>query len=162
MIAADVATLLPDDFLVKVDRASMAHGLEVRPPLLDHELLELAARIPSRLEGPRRRDQVDLQAGLSPDVCRRRSSDRPEAGLRDPDRRLAPRPAAPDVRVGGPRSGPAVGDLIDQAVARGFIIPTWPDGPARGTCSGALLVLARVGQSATSAGTAGSFPATAR
>jgi asparagine synthase (glutamine-hydrolysing) len=48
MIAADVATVLPDDFLVKVDRASMANGLEVRPPLLDHELLELAARIPSR------------------------------------------------------------------------------------------------------------------
>jgi asparagine synthase (glutamine-hydrolysing) len=48
MIAADVAVVLPDDFLVKVDRASMAHGLEVRPPLLDHELLELAARIPSR------------------------------------------------------------------------------------------------------------------
>jgi asparagine synthase (glutamine-hydrolysing) len=47
MIAGDVATLLPDDYLVKVDRASMAHGLEVRPPLLDHELLQLAARIPS-------------------------------------------------------------------------------------------------------------------
>lgn len=50
MIAADVGTVLPDDFLVKVDRASMANGLEVRPPLLDHELLELAARIPSRLK----------------------------------------------------------------------------------------------------------------
>lgn len=48
MIAADISTVLPDDFLVKVDRASMAHGLEVRPPFLDHELLELAARIPSR------------------------------------------------------------------------------------------------------------------
>jgi asparagine synthase (glutamine-hydrolysing) len=48
MIAADVATILPDDFLVKVDRASMAHGLELRPPLLDHELLELAGRVPSR------------------------------------------------------------------------------------------------------------------
>lgn len=47
MIAADVATMLPDDYLVKVDRASMANGLEVRPPLLDHELMELAARIPS-------------------------------------------------------------------------------------------------------------------
>src|SRR5262249_42344253 len=47
MIAADVATRLPDDYLVKVDRASMAWGLEVRPPLLDHELLELAARIPA-------------------------------------------------------------------------------------------------------------------
>lgn len=48
MLAADVNTFLPDDFLVKVDRASMAAGLEARPPLLDHELLELAARIPSR------------------------------------------------------------------------------------------------------------------
>jgi asparagine synthase (glutamine-hydrolysing) len=47
MMAADVGTILPDDFLVKVDRASMAHGLEVRPPLLDHELMELAARIPA-------------------------------------------------------------------------------------------------------------------
>jgi len=50
MISADVATMLPDDYLVKVDRASMAYGLEVRPPLLDHELLELAVRIPSRLK----------------------------------------------------------------------------------------------------------------
>ncbi|MCI0684583.1 MAG: asparagine synthase (glutamine-hydrolyzing) [Gemmataceae bacterium] len=50
MIAADVDVLLPDDYLVKVDRASMAHGLEARPPLLDHELLELTARIPSHLK----------------------------------------------------------------------------------------------------------------
>ncbi len=48
MIAADVATRLPDHYLVKVDRVSMACGLEVRPPLLDHELLELAATIPAR------------------------------------------------------------------------------------------------------------------
>lgn len=48
MINADVGMLLPDDFLTKVDRASMAVGLEARPPLVDHELLELAARIPSR------------------------------------------------------------------------------------------------------------------
>jgi asparagine synthase (glutamine-hydrolysing) len=50
MIAADVANLLPDDFLTKIDRASMACGLEVRPPLVDHELLELAASIPSDLK----------------------------------------------------------------------------------------------------------------
>jgi asparagine synthase (glutamine-hydrolysing) len=50
MLATDTAMLLPDDFLTKVDRASMAHGLEVRPPLVDHELLELAARVPSRLK----------------------------------------------------------------------------------------------------------------
>ena len=50
MLAADTAVLLPDDFLTKVDRASMACGLEVRPPLVDHELLELAATVPSRLK----------------------------------------------------------------------------------------------------------------
>jgi asparagine synthase (glutamine-hydrolysing) len=50
MLAADTAVLLTDDFLTKVDRASMACGLEVRPPLVDHELLELAATIPSRFK----------------------------------------------------------------------------------------------------------------
>jgi asparagine synthase (glutamine-hydrolysing) len=50
MIATDVNLLLPDDFLTKVDRASMSCGLEVRPPLVDHELLELAAQIPSDLK----------------------------------------------------------------------------------------------------------------
>jgi asparagine synthase (glutamine-hydrolysing) len=46
----DIMSYLPDDLLVKVDIASMAHGLEARPPLLDHELVELTARIPSNLK----------------------------------------------------------------------------------------------------------------
>ena len=50
MISSDMATLLPDDYLVKVDRASMANGLEVRPPLLDHEFLEVCARVPSKFK----------------------------------------------------------------------------------------------------------------
>jgi asparagine synthase (glutamine-hydrolysing) len=44
---ADLKVYLPNDPLVKVDRMSMAHSLEIRCPLLDHRLVELAFRIPT-------------------------------------------------------------------------------------------------------------------
>lgn len=42
----DIRSYLLDDLLVKVDRMSMAHGLEVRSPLLDQRLVEFAVRLP--------------------------------------------------------------------------------------------------------------------
>jgi asparagine synthase (glutamine-hydrolysing) len=47
---ADFHTYLPDDLMVKVDVASMAHGLESRAPLLDHVLIEWAASIPAAVK----------------------------------------------------------------------------------------------------------------
>ncbi len=58
MMAADALIYMPQDILVKVDRASMAHSVEVRAPLLDHKLVEFAFSLPRRwhrrgLEGKR-------------------------------------------------------------------------------------------------------------
>lgn len=46
----DYKTYLPGDINVKVDRASMAHSLEVREPLMDHRLIEWAATLPSSVK----------------------------------------------------------------------------------------------------------------
>jgi asparagine synthase (glutamine-hydrolysing) len=46
----DIKTYLTDDILVKVDRMSMAHALEVRAPLLDHKFLEFTAALPPSMK----------------------------------------------------------------------------------------------------------------
>jgi len=49
---ADLNIYLPNDVLVKVDRMSMQHGLEVRCPLLDREVIEFAFRLPTERKMP--------------------------------------------------------------------------------------------------------------
>lgn len=46
----DISTYLPDDLLFKMDTASMVNSLEVRAPFLNHELLELTAKMPHELK----------------------------------------------------------------------------------------------------------------
>lgn len=50
LLYVDAKLYLADDILVKVDRASMANSLEVRVPILDHELVEFAAKIPPEMK----------------------------------------------------------------------------------------------------------------
>jgi asparagine synthase (glutamine-hydrolysing) len=48
MMLTDLTVQLPDQFLVKVDRATMASGVEARVPLLDEKLVKLAVRLPAK------------------------------------------------------------------------------------------------------------------
>ena len=50
LLYVDLKTWLANDMLVKVDRMSMANGLEIRCPLLDHRLIEFATTVPSELK----------------------------------------------------------------------------------------------------------------
>jgi asparagine synthase (glutamine-hydrolysing) len=61
----DTGLYLPDDLLVKVDIASMAHSLEARSPFLDHEFMEFAATIPSDLKVRGRTKKYILKRALS-------------------------------------------------------------------------------------------------
>lgn len=50
MMYCDTKSYLPDDILCKVDRAAMAHGLEVRSPFLDHRVAQVAVRLPLEMK----------------------------------------------------------------------------------------------------------------
>ena len=61
----DARTYLPDDLLVKADRASMATSLELRSPLLDHQVLELGVSLPDSLRLEGRRGKVALRRAFA-------------------------------------------------------------------------------------------------
>jgi len=63
---ADLHTYLPDDLLVKIDVASMAHGLETRSPLLDHVFVEWAVGLPDRLKLARGTSKALFKSAMAP------------------------------------------------------------------------------------------------
>ena len=83
--AADIQFYMTDNVLAKVDRMSMAHSLEVRCPLLDHRILEFAAKLSTGLK-------MDLRHGKLP-LRRLASSRLPRAIVAAPKRGFSP-PAA--------------------------------------------------------------------
>jgi len=70
ILALDFSTYMPGSVLTKVDRASMAHGLEVRPPMLDNEMIDWAFSLPSeyKVRGMRGKHLLKMAAaGRIPD-----------------------------------------------------------------------------------------------
>jgi asparagine synthase (glutamine-hydrolysing) len=79
----DTTTYLPGDLMVKADRTSMAHGLEVRSPLLDHHLVEFAATIPGEYSIAGRSGKQVLKRAYA-DLVPNEISRRPKAGFTVP------------------------------------------------------------------------------
>ena len=114
MLWTELTTLLPDQFLVKTDVATIAYGLEARSPFLDPGVVELAARIPAgvktaRLE-PKRLLKRLAARHVPPEVVYRRKH-----GLAVPL----------DAGMRGPLGRAARGVLLsDDALARGIFAPS--------------------------------------
>jgi asparagine synthase (glutamine-hydrolysing) len=79
----DLATYLPDDLLAMADRMGMAHSLEIRAPLCDYRLVELALRIPPAAKLPRWRLKGLLKAAFA-DVLPPEILARPKQGFMIP------------------------------------------------------------------------------
>jgi asparagine synthase (glutamine-hydrolysing) len=121
MLFLDAQLALPDLMLHYFDRTSMAHSLEVRVPFLDHELVELSARIPSAHKIKRGATKVLLRhvaRGIVPD----RIIDKPKIGFfvgaADEWLRAQFATEARERLLGGALVG---GNLIDRGALEGLV-----------------------------------------
>jgi asparagine synthase (glutamine-hydrolysing) len=80
ILRADTLTYLPEDLLVKMDRATMANSLEARAPLLDHELIEFVAQLPSRRKIHRGKTKIVLRE-IAHQLMPRELVERPKMGF---------------------------------------------------------------------------------
>jgi len=80
----DLHHYLPGDILTKVDRASMAHSLETRVPLLDHRLVEFAWSLPTAARATATESKIPLRRFLQANLPFAELFDRPKAGFAVP------------------------------------------------------------------------------
>lgn len=113
LLEVDATVYLPGDLLAKIDVATMAFSLEARSPLLDHELMELAASIPTRHKAHGARRKIALRRALRgwvPDAI----LDGPKQGFELPVARWLRTDLAPYTRE----------VLLDpESTARGWLAP---------------------------------------
>jgi asparagine synthase (glutamine-hydrolysing) len=143
----DLSGYLPGDILVKADRMSMAHGLELRAPFLDRDLAEFCIALPHRLKLHGSRDKVLLREAFAsswPPSVRKR----PKQGFGAPVRAWLKRPRF-DELVAAYLDDPSsrVFDLVDFAGSRRYVaqrgypcwillvLATWLETPAAGGAS---------------------------
>ncbi|MDP4299854.1 asparagine synthase (glutamine-hydrolyzing) [Leptothrix discophora] len=79
----DASHYLPDDILVKVDRASMANSLETRAPLLDHRVIEFSFGLPDKFKATSSESKIILKSVLERHIPRH-LIDRPKMGFSIP------------------------------------------------------------------------------
>jgi asparagine synthase (glutamine-hydrolysing) len=139
---ADLHVYMPNDPLVKVDRMSMAHSLEVRSPMLDRRVVELAFRLPATRHVRRGTGKVLLRslAGrrLPPALA-----SLPKRGFTVP---IGEWIAGPYGRVFADEvlgSGSRVASLVDRAVLRRMLDAIGPDTPREAFALWAVWLLER-------------------
>lgn len=94
MLYADSKMWLPDYLLLRGDKLTMAHSLEARVPLLDHKLVEFAARLPSRLKLQGKKRKILLR-NVAAKLLPRQIIDRPKQGFPIPIERWLQKEAKP-------------------------------------------------------------------
>jgi asparagine synthase (glutamine-hydrolysing) len=119
-MALDQRYYLQDNLLYKVDRMSMAHSLEVRPPFLDHRLVEFAGRLPQRLKIRGSQQKYLLKRtmrGKIPDSV----LDRSKAGLDIPAHEWFRGPLLPLLSDTFSSAGDAADDLFHMREVRSLL-----------------------------------------
>lgn len=83
LMHVDSSVFLPDDLMIKNDRMSMAHSLEARVPMTDHELTEFLASVPVGLKMKQRRKKYLMRQAMESDLPRE-LLDKKKVGLEMP------------------------------------------------------------------------------